>query len=392
MSDDSPDSTRPITLDIPHYGVSHVFTTYAAVLAWLTSELEAWGELRSDAEAFEPWSSRILNTYDRLLAAAIAPAAQLSADLTAKEEHAQRNQLMSALGPIKQGAMVPSEGVLGRMVFDSFRDGDDETAFGLLFWQHPDKMLRLPGNDGQGGMLRALVSGAFASRDGEAAAVALDEALAAKRRSWDATFAEIAEAQRDAQSRWETECQDAKVHVVETREEFDAVLANSKDELDALKEAYEVKMVLEAPAKYWDEKRKGHRMQQALYFAAFGAGAAGLMYAVIIEGPELIERAMTPGLGLGALLLFTVPVLTGYWVLRHVARMFVSNLQLGDDAALRSAMAETFQALVRRSDNDVSKEDLSLILKALFRPYRPGGGSDDGPPLPSWLFGRGGEG
>ena len=73
----------------------------------------------------------------------------------------------------------------------------------------------------------------------------------------------------------------------------------------------------------------------------------------------------------------SVPALTGLWILRHIARLFVTNLESSTDATMRQTMAATFLALTKEGKGSVSKEERLMVLQALFRRPVPNK-ADDG--------------
>lgn len=170
--------------------------------------------------------------------------------------------------------------------------------------------------------------------------------------------------------------------------------ANKKWEVDkaALLKAYDEQLKLEAPATYWDKKRLRH---------LFVAGGAAIAFIVVvsfgvfwlINSAPLVIRDLIGGVADGqtgkslealpplvALALITLPALGCAWVLRLVARVLLSNLDLASDAEARSTMITTYLALIKDSEAQMRSEDRTIILSALFRPIDPNSNSDAPPP------------
>ena len=77
------------------------------------------------------------------------------------------------------------------------------------------------------------------------------------------------------------------------------------------------------------------------------------------------------------LALVSIPALTALWGLKHIARLFVTNIERSADARLRETMTTTFLALTKGGAATVDRHERLLILEALFRPPAPAP-SDDG--------------
>ena len=105
-----------------------------------------------------------------------------------------------------------------------------------------------------------------------------------------------------------------------------------------------------------------------------------IVIAVTVQfGPGFLERLATTGetVHFATLALVSVPALTALWILRHVARLFVTNLERSSDAKFRATMATTFLALTKEDATEVSAEERLLVLEALFRSPAPDP-ADDG--------------
>lgn len=163
--------------------------------------------------------------------------------------------------------------------------------------------------------------------------------------------------------------------------EFDQLKATHEQAMEALRKTFREELALRAPAEYWSQKRKGHRLWAAvsggLSFLGIGGAAAGLGWQI----HELLNKtpAGTAPETWRIALLALVGVFT-VWALRLVVRMFLSHLHLLTDAGERVVMVHTYLSLLE-GDHLSSKEDRQLILQALFRPAADGIVKDEGIPF-----------
>lgn len=137
--------------------------------------------------------------------------------------------------------------------------------------------------------------------------VTVDEANKSKQR-FDAEFAQQKSEQQEAGNRL----------IEEKREEF-----------DHLKKTYETHMQLKAPATYWTDKKGRHTTAYRLAFLFFGLAVAGGIWWTGEFGPNIFAKIPTDkngGIPLGSAALITIPAIAYFWLLRHIARFFVSNL------------------------------------------------------------------
>lgn len=149
-------------------------------------------------------------------------------------------------------------------------------------------------------------------------------------------------------------------------------------ERKGLEEVFEEHMRFHAPATYWRDRADSTSKTAKRALAGFLIGAFAIVVGSVTFGPGLLERlAAVEGTGSFApLALVSVPALMAFWCLRHVARLFVANVQRSDDARMRETMATTFLALTREQ-GAIDREERLLVLEALFRPPSTAG-TDDG--------------
>ena len=148
---------------------------------------------------------------------------------------------------------------------------------------------------------------------------------------------------------------------------------------ETLKATFEEDLHLRAPATYWHRRSKLAFRAWLGSLVVFLLGAAAIVGVAVVFGPAFLqELASVEGSGHFAILAFvSIPALTALWALRHVARLFVTNLERSGDAKLRETMATTFLALAKEGATEVDRDERLMILQALFRPPNPAP-ADDG--------------
>ena len=150
-------------------------------------------------------------------------------------------------------------------------------------------------------------------------------------------------------------------------------------EWDTLRNTFESQLRLEAPVKYWQDRADATSKVAKRSLFAFSAISIAIIGVLILFGPEFLERVSTMNnVGPFTTLAFvSIPALTALWGLKHVARLFVLNIERSSDARLRETMTTTFLALTKEGTATVGQDERLLILEALFRPPAPTP-SDDG--------------
>lgn len=167
----------------------------------------------------------------------------------------------------------------------------------------------------------------------------------------------------------------------ERDEAFDVLKQAHEQAMEALRKTFREELGMRAPAQYWLEKRKGHRLWAvvtgALSFVGIGGAAVGLGWQI----HDLLQNtpANTPPDTWRLAVLALVGVFS-VWALRLLVRMFLSHLHLLTDAGERVVMVQTYLSLLE-GDHLTSKEDRQLILQALFRPASDGIVKDEGVPF-----------
>jgi len=169
--------------------------------------------------------------------------------------------------------------------------------------------------------------------------------------------------------------------------------AKWQEQFNATHEAYVAKLQFEAPAALWASSAASHRAKSRRAAFTF----TGLMTLIIVcalvvavcFGPtvaQMFKRQDCTGaasdcvpylspegpLFIGALLL---ALSMGIWGLRMVNRIHLSERNLAQAAEEKKAFVETYLALIK--DGQVTRDQESIVLGAIFRPSADGFVSDD---------------
>lgn len=198
----------------------------------------------------------------------------------------------------------------------------------------------------------------------------------------------------------ETVLQQMQTLVEAKRDTIDADLAEKQSEtaarldelhnqvearIKSLENFYTSKIVLEGPSRLWRTVRNRSRntaVGALLTFAALLGVPGWLLSNNWTEVTDfltgLIASSQT-GFSLTAVAVITIPALAYGWLLRHLSRVFIHNLNLMSDAEYREVLATTFLGLAEAQTAGVTEAERVLVLNALFRPAPPHA-PDDGPP------------
>lgn len=163
--------------------------------------------------------------------------------------------------------------------------------------------------------------------------------------------------------------------------EFDQLKSAHEQGMEALRKTFREELALRAPAEYWSDKRKGHRLWAVVSGGLSFLGIVGAATVIGIQIHDLLNK--TPAGAVPETWRLAVLALVGVftvWALRLLVRMFLSHLHLLTDAGERVVMVQTYLSLLE-GDHLASKEDRHLILQALFRPASDGIVKDEGVPF-----------
>ncbi len=153
----------------------------------------------------------------------------------------------------------------------------------------------------------------------------------------------------------------------------------TQNDWKTIRDTFESQLRLESPVKYWRKRADDTSKIAKRSLIAFVATALAIIGSLVVFGPELLERvsAIKNAGPFTTLAFVSIPALTALWVLKHAARLFVTNSERSADARLRETMTTTFLALTKEGAAEIDRDERLLILEALFRPPAPAP-SDDG--------------
>lgn len=157
-------------------------------------------------------------------------------------------------------------------------------------------------------------------------------------------------------------------------------------EMEALKNAYNESMRLQAPVQYWNDKARAHQTAERRavvhlrwFFplavvglgASFGGAAALLLKEQSGSVPTTIYFILSTGLAAIAAVTF--------WIGRILTKLYLSEHHLRHDADERAVMTTTYLALTK--EKAAEESDRQIILSALFRATSDGIVKEEGPDL-----------
>lgn len=171
--------------------------------------------------------------------------------------------------------------------------------------------------------------------------------------------------------------------------EFKQLIGAHENNLKAIEEAYDQKLALLKPVKYWNARKKlcvknANRYAIAsiivgiVILVALGILAYKFFFSVPVgEKPQIWQVGV-----------FSVVSFFCIWLERILVRLFISNMHLATDAEERVTMLQTYLSIIREG-SEFSPEDKSLILERLFDPASDGLVKDDAaPPTPLEMLSR----
>lgn len=156
-------------------------------------------------------------------------------------------------------------------------------------------------------------------------------------------------------------------------------LAEAKKQLETLTKTYDEHMALQAPVKYWEDlaahySKRGNGRSVLAWLV--GLGLAGGLVLVAVGLADEFPDTPPP-----YWLLFAILLIAGLliWVLRLLARGFVSDRHLAEEARTRAIMTKTYLALLRKGEAE--ETDRRLVLENIYRPFTTGLIGEETPPV-----------
>lgn len=174
---------------------------------------------------------------------------------------------------------------------------------------------------------------------------------------------------------------------LDLEESVKALSINARDEITAFKAQFEESTRLTAVGSFWSTKASQHSVLAMTWFWIFLGAIISLFlgFTLIVYffgSPvsafvsELAKKADPSSFNIATIALLTFATFLIVWPLKHVSRMFLDNWALEKDAQQRSAMHQTYLALVGHPRVGITPEERVLVLSAMFRPSTSSGGDD----------------
>ncbi len=378
----------PFTLHVPG-GETLEFDTYETVARWAEKEQEAWDVVVESRNDLGPASQVAVDKQISLFNEFIEPMTILMTD---QRTPTARDEVARLLDLIAQGNVVVSTSPTGRKILDLITT-DPSKALGHLIWALPDIEIFVDQTDDLEPILKTLIDVRLDQREGIGDVAAEKAALESLRAKWEADFATIHDLENRAREGFEGYVSDTK-NIVAGRiqvgrrvgrrflNRLGRMRRDHDKQMRAIRQTFRAELSLREPAKYWTTKARWHLAGAAMGFIGLLA-TAGLIVAFVIWGPSLVLTSEVVGiLEYASVLLVALPALALFWIMKAIARIFVTNIQLHADAGLRHTMVTTFISLMQDPKNQMSTEDRILILQALFRPAGAEA-HEEGPP--NWV-------
>lgn len=170
---------------------------------------------------------------------------------------------------------------------------------------------------------------------------------------------------------------------------FQQLIDTHKANLAAIENAYDQKLALLKPVKYWNARKKLHAGKAGRF--AIASGMAGTIILLVLgllayKFFFAVQKGETPQVW--QLGVFSVAAFFSIWLERILVRLFISNMHLATDAEERVTMLQTYLSIIREG-SEFAPEDKKLILERLFHPAADGLVKDDAaPPSPLEMLTR----
>lgn len=198
--------------------------------------------------------------------------------------------------------------------------------------------------------------------------------------------------------------------IARERDEYNAAIAQAKQSIDGIEiklnkaledaiAAMRQKVALELAVEYWDKKARGHKWRSISFGVAL---LVAMLLFIVLMGmyiPTLMQSdsalAMRPQIpfaidSLAAasfwstttparLVYSTLVIVIGIWILRLIARLFLSNLHLYTDAKEKRVMTMSYLSLLAQGAFKTDRGE-EFMLERMFRSAGTGIMKEDGSP------------
>lgn len=153
------------------------------------------------------------------------------------------------------------------------------------------------------------------------------------------------------------------------KEKFSEFKDNVANEWETLKETYNDKLSLKAPAEYWTSQKK----RFAWSFSIFGTLSVGLTTAFLVSVYYLVATTLNipfKDISVEKYLLTIIFISFSIWIIRIFVKLFLSSFHLFTEAGQKIVIINTYLALL--NNGKIEKADLTSVLDKIFAPIHSG--------------------
>jgi len=382
-----------ISFTVKTTGQTFRFDTFKEFLSWASDQQQRWSvvlepEIRNAFPQLSVQATKIIDQMYSGLLTALTPIASSEpgdgSGWTDETVNTHINDLSSDLEFIIDGKVPIADSASGEKIISLAKTDPRRTAALLILAvDHPSVNGQAVQNFD---VIRSLIN-ELDFPESDEKILATENQLRKMRQRWDGKLTSIV---RDLEKRRNLEDQSREKFSEEMKRGdklFQSLFIKSNQErhehqkeMQRIESVFETHLALQAPATYWSKKELYHLVVASAASVVFFTVAVLTIWLAWSHGPAFVKEvtAGQQGFNMGAFAMITIPALIGAWAMRFIARIFVSNLHLSQDAGLRSTMITTYLALMKDPSSEVTREERALILNAMFRPA-DNHGDDDGP-------------
>ncbi len=376
--------TKPILeIDLGDNGGKLSFRTLGEIEAWVQEETSIWGWLATAAQQ----DGNIATIVSRQ----VSPFQAIQQTIAQARAHIETEQFPAHLEAVKQqivthygGAPVVSLLASTPRALFAFelKETDPILAAYVLGY-----FISVPVVQNVHRSLEGALEALMFEKGYRKSLTAEKRALNKLREEWQTELTDYKTKLDDLKTDYDTKKKEIEDLHAKQGTDFDQALLDGEEELQKVTEAYEQKMALQAPVKYWKDKKTTHHKLARNFSIASGvwlAVSGGVLIATIYAVLNDLEAGKNPALWQSLSLAASAFVVV--WIARILVKITLSHLHLKEDASERVTMAETYLSLLRH-EGGPEKGDLELILTTLFRPNSDGLVKDDGmpPTVMEWM-------
>jgi len=167
--------------------------------------------------------------------------------------------------------------------------------------------------------------------------------------------------------------------LLEWRRRAEALVQDAGTKFEDTQRYFKTELGLRAPVMYWESEAQRGEVGARIWGGLFFMVLVTAVVVLVLSADSLRQFVEVQEAGAAARLAILVAGGTlVFWLLRMVARIFLSNYHRSKDAAERVTMLKTFLALLQ--EERIERDMLPLVLGAVFRPGATGIVKDDAAP------------